>query len=190
MRRGMFQPVIASVKRELRVRRAATTVSIACVTVVAVSALASAVPALRQRWGYASAVPVYAVGDRIDLPATIYGASPLTLLIFSRAGCGACQTAKSALTRLLARLQEQPAVGALMLVREGSESAEREYLREIGLDDRRLIAVNFAALRVGRVPTLVLVNRRGEVQYSLEGIPTAIEQEALIRVAASLDTGR
>lgn len=190
MRRRVFQPVIASVKRDLWARRAATTVSIACVTVVAVSALVMAVPALRQRWGYTFAVPVYAVGDRIDLPATIYGASPLTLLIFSRAGCGACQTAKSALTSLIARLQEQASVGTVMLVRDGSESAEREYLREIGLDDSRLVTVNFASLRVARVPTLVLVDRRGEVRYTLEGVPTAGEQDALIRIAASADRGR
>jgi hypothetical protein len=94
------------------------------------------------------------------------------------------------LTSLIARLQEQPAVGTLMVVREGSESAEREYLREIGLDDSRLVAVDFATLRVARVPTVVLVDRRGEVRYTLEGIPTAGEQDALIRIASSLDRSR
>jgi hypothetical protein len=179
------------VHRDLVLRRAATTVTIACVSVVAVSALVIAVPALRQRWGAeASTRPAYVVGDQIDLPARIHDASPLTLLIFSRAGCGACQTAKPALTSLIAKLHDHPAVRALMIVREGSEPAEREYLHEIGLDDSRLVAVDFTSLRLVRVPTLVLVDRGGAVRYSLEGVTTAVEQEALIRIAASLDAGR
>lgn len=171
--------------------RAAVTVTLACVTVVAGSALVLAVPALRQRLNHTPAEgPAYVVGERIDLPPTIHEASPLTLLLFSRAGCGSCQAAKPALASLVDRLADRPGVRTLLIARAGAEQEEREYLRDIGLDEGRLVGVDFSTLRLRRVPTIVLVDRRGEVRYSLEGIPTAVEQDALIRIAASLDIGR
>lgn len=162
-----------------------------CVTVVTASALVVTVPALRHRWGQSPPPgPTYVVGDRIDLPETIHESSPLTLLLFTRAGCGACQAAKSAFARLVVGLRDRPSVRTLMIVREGSEPEEREYLRAIGLDENRLVGVDFRNLRLRRVPTMVLVDRRGEVRYSLEGAPTALNQEELVRIAASLDVVR
>ena len=143
---------------DLFLRRAATAVTIGCVAVVAGSALLMAVPALRQRWGHSPAPSLaYAVGDRIDLPAAIHSSSPLTLLLFTRTGCGGCQAAKSAFVSLVAALRETPSVRTLMIVREGSEREEREYLRAIGLDEDRLVGVDFRNLRLRRVPTMVLV---------------------------------
>jgi len=77
-----------------------------------------------------------------------------------------------------------------MIVREGTEPEEREYLRAIGLDEDRLIGVDFRNLRLRRVPTMVLVDRHGEVRYSLEGVPTALNQEELLRIAAAMTVVR
>jgi hypothetical protein len=179
------------VQADLLLRRAATAVTIGCVTVVAGSALLMAVPALRDRWGQSPPGNAgYRVGERIDLPATIHESFPLTLLLFTRAGCGACQAAKPAFAGLVAGLRDRPSIRTLMIVREGSEPEEREYLRAIGLDEDRLVGVDFRKLRLRRVPTIVLVDRRGEVQYALEGAPTALNQEDLLKVAASMNAVR
>jgi hypothetical protein len=179
------------VQADLLLRRAATAVTIGCVMVVAGSALVMAVPALRDRWGQSPPGNAgYRVGERIDLPATIHQSFPLTLLLFTRAGCGACQAATPAFASLVAGLRDRPSIRTLMIVREGSEPEEREYLRAIGLDEDRLVGVDFRNLRLRRVPTIVLVDRDGKVRYSLEGAPTALKQEELIRIAASVDVGR
>jgi hypothetical protein len=73
----------------------------------------------------------------------------------------------------------------MVLVSEGTEAEERPYLRELGLGDDRLAGVNFTALRLQHVPTTVLVDRRGEVRYSLEGTPSVLDQGELLRIAAS-----
>jgi len=130
------------------------------------------------------------VGERIDLPATIHESFPLTLLLFTRAGCGACQTAQPAFASLVGGLRDRSSIRTLMIVREGTEPEEREYLRAIGLDEDRLIGVDFRNLRLRRVPTMVLVDRHGEVRYSLEGVPTALNQEELLRIAAAMTVVR
>jgi len=179
------------VQADRLLRRAATAVTIGCVMVVAGSALVMAVPALRDRWGQSPPGNAgYRVGERIDLPATTHESFPLTLLLFTRTGCGACQAAKPALASLVAGLRDRPSIRTLMIVREGSEPEEREYIRAIGLDEDRLVGVDFRNLRLRRVPTMVLVDRDGKVRYSLEGAPTAPKQEELIRIATSVDVGR
>jgi hypothetical protein len=179
------------VRSDPLLRRVATAVTIGCVTVVAGSALVMAVPALRQRWSQSpSTSAAYKVGERIDLPPTIHESSPWTVLLFTRAGCGACQTAKPAFASMIDGLRDKSSVRALMVVREGSEAEERDYLRAIGLGDDRLIGVDFRNLRLRRVPTMLLVDRRGEVRYSVEGAPTLLDQAEMIRLTRSLDVLR
>jgi hypothetical protein len=172
--------------KDLLIRRAATAVTIICVAVVGGSVLLLAVPEWRRALGMAAPEgPAYAVSGRIDVPTAVYDSAPLTLLLFTRTGCGACQTAKPALISLISALRGREDVRVMMLVSEGTEAEERPYLHELGLGDDRLAGVNFAALRVQHVPTTVLVDRRGEVRYSLEGAPSVLDQGELLRIAAS-----
>ncbi|HYN06816.1 MAG TPA: hypothetical protein VES67_05465 [Vicinamibacterales bacterium] len=167
-------------------RRAATAATIVCVAVVAGSVLLLAVPEWRRALGMAAPDgAAYALGDRIDVPTALYDSAPLTLLLFSRAGCGACQTAKPVLVSLVAALHDRKDVRVLLVVSEGTEAEERQYLQELGLGGDRLAGVNFAALRLQHVPTTVLVDRRGNVRYSLEGAPSLLDQGELLRIAAS-----
>ena len=173
-------------ERDLLIRRAATAATIACVAVVAGSVLALAVPKWRRALGMAPADKrAYAVGDRVDVARTIYASAPLTLLLFSRSECSACQGAKPALASLLAGLRNHPAVDVRLVVSEGTQADERRYLHELGLAEDCLAGADFSALRLQRVPTAVLVDRQGEVRYSVEGPPTGLDQAELVRIAAS-----
>jgi hypothetical protein len=174
------------VVRELLIRRAAATATILCVAVVVGSLLLLAMPKWRRALGLATAGgPAYVIGDRIDVPAAFYNSSPLTLLLFTRAECAACQSAKPALVSLIVALRQHDDVRVTMVVSEGTEPAERGYLRELGLADDRLAAAKFTTLRLEHVPTMVLVDRRGDVRYSLEGAPSVVDQAELLRIAAS-----
>lgn len=169
---------------DLFARHAATAVIAICVTVVAGSLLALAVPEWRRALGLpAPDGPAYSAGDPVDVPAGIYGAAPLTLLLFTRSDCRACQAGKPALSGLIGMLHDRTTVRVVMIVNQGTEAAERQYLHEIGLDEGGLAGVDFSALRVQRVPTMVLVDRQGNVRYYLEGPPSALDHAELLRIA-------
>ena len=173
-------------ERDLLLRRAATAATILCVAVVAGSVLVVAVPEWRRAFRIAEPEgPAYAVGGRIDVPQAAYGSAPLTLLLFARSGCGACQTSKPAFASLIAGLRDNSAVRVALIVREGTQAGEREYVRDLGLEEDGLVGVDFSALRLQRVPTTVLVDRQGEVRYILEGPPSVLDQGEILRIAAS-----
>ena len=136
----------------------------------------------------------YAVGDRIDVPVSLYESAPVTLLVFTRSGCGTCQRAKSAMATLAAALRDRATVRVTMVVADGTQADERKYLHDIGLTDGHLAGVDFRALRLQRVPTTVLVDRTGRVLYSLEGVLDAavvgVPDELLGQVAAAFVTLR
>ena len=177
--------------RDLLSRRTATVVISTCVAIVAGSVFALAVPGWRRALGLmASDGAVYGVGDRIDVPVDLYESAPVTLLLFTRSSCGTCQRAMPALATLATALRDRGTVRLTMVVAEGTQADERNYLHDIGLTDRHLAAVDFRTLRLQRVPTMVLVDRTGRVLYSLEGEPTAADQTELLRLAAARDVVR
>jgi hypothetical protein len=77
-----------------------------------------------------------------------------------------------------------------MVVADGTQADERKYLHDIGLTDSHLAALDFRTLRLQRVPTTVLVDRSGQVLYSLEGEPSASDRMELLRLAAARDVYR
>jgi hypothetical protein len=77
-----------------------------------------------------------------------------------------------------------------MVVDEGQQAGEREYLRDVGLPEDRLAAVDFRALRLRRIPTTVLVDRDGRVLYSQEGEPSALDAAELLRMVSLTDARR
>jgi hypothetical protein len=161
------------------------------VAVVAGTLLAIAMPAWRRALGFGDADhAAYAVGDRVDVPREIYESAPLTLLLFTRADCVACQSAKPTFTSLITRLRHRGALRVAMVVRPGSEREERPYLHDLGLDDTSLVTADFSALRMKRVPTTLLVDQQGIVRYFVEGPPSAVDEAELMRIAAAPPVAR
>ena len=159
--------------------------------IVAGSVFALAVPGWRRALGLmASDGAVYGVGDRIDVPVSLYDSASVTLLVFTRSSCGICQRARPALATLAIALRDHAAVGVRMVVAEGTQADERKYLHDIGLTDSHLAAVDFRTLRLQRLPTTVLVDRTGRVLYALEGEPTASDRMQLLQLAAARDVHR
>jgi hypothetical protein len=179
------------VQRDLFARRTATIVISTCAAIVAGTVFALAVPGWRRALGLTAADGVvYPVGDRIDVPVSLYESGPVTLLLFTRSSCGTCQRAKSALAALTTALRDRGTVRVTMVVADGTQADEGNYLHDIGLTAGHLAAVDFRTLRLQRVPTTVLVDRTGHVLYSLEGEPTASDQMELLRLASARDLYR
>jgi hypothetical protein len=62
---------------------------------------------------------------------------------------------------------------------------EAAYANEIGLDAAKTVGLDFSSLKgLQAVPALVLVNQRGDVIYSAEGIPTDSQRQDLLNAVA------
>lgn len=156
--------------------------------IVAGSVLVLALPGWRRALGFpALDKPAYAAGERIDVPARIYGSTPFTVLIFTRSSCAACERARPVVADLVTALRDRASVRLTMIVDENTQAAERQYLRDVGLAEDGLAAADFRTLRLRRVPTTVLVDRDGRVLHAREGELLASDAAELLRIATSVD---
>lgn len=173
------------------VGRAALFAAIGCIVLVAVTVGVLAMPAARSRLGLAPARTVsYAVGGRIDVPSSVYDASPLTVVLFARSTCAACQRSRLLFAKAATELAADSSVQFAMMTTSANRPGDVEYARAIGLDERRLIALDNARLRLKLVPTLVLVDRQGQVHYSHEGVPSPGDIDELVRTVGLLNQRR
>ena len=171
--------------------RTALAVAIGCIALVVVTVGVLAMPAARSRLGLApSKTPAYTVGGRIDVPASVYEATPLTVVIFARDTCAACQRSQVLFAKATADLAAEPSVHVVMMTTAPNRSGDLDYARAIGLDEHRLIPLDATHLRLKLVPTLVLVDRYGEVRYSHEGVPSPADIHELVRIATSFSQRR
>jgi hypothetical protein len=123
-----------------------------------------------------AAPAAYRAGQTIDVPVDWYQSSPYTLVVFARASCGACQQAQPFLQQLVADVSTR---GTVVLASPGLEiEHDRNYARQIGLRDEQTRHAP-AGLRVRATPTLVLVNRRGQILGAWEGVGPADQQSAI-----------
>ena len=170
------------------VRRLATYGIAACAIVVLTTA---AYAFARARFAGSSPTTAgYAVGDRIDVPESIYASAPHTLVIFARSRCGVCQREQPVLKRFIASLGGPPRVAIAMISGTDDPDADGAYARALGLGDRALTLLDLKRLRVGVVPVVALVNRSGTVEYVHTGALSPAVVEELTRTVLSLSPDR
>jgi hypothetical protein len=147
-------------------------------------------PSVRSRLGLsAERPPAYVAGQTIDVPSRLYDASPRTLLLFVRANCSACQTAKPAFASLVAEARGRGM--PVWLVASGALTDEEgAYAASIGLEADRRMTMPLAGLRLQVVPTLVVVGHSGEVVYAAEGVPTDTVRRDVIEVLTARQSDR
>src|SRR5262249_28025702 len=117
------------------------------------------------------------------LPERLYRSSPLTLFVFVRSSCAACQSAKPIFASIAPRLRQASA--DVVIVTSGAHADdEGTYARDVGVDAAHLVRLDITTLKVKLVPTAVLVDRSGRVLFTVEGVPSASDQQQLLRAAA------
>jgi hypothetical protein len=160
--------------------RAAVAVSALCAAAVLLTAGVLFTPALRERIGLAPAA-AYAAGAMIDVPRSVYAGSAHTVVLFARYDCRACQRATPYLAAVVAGAGRAPGTRIVMVARPGHRDAEIAYARQIGLHESSLMFVDVKGLRLRTVPTVVLVDQRGVVQYAFEGLPPPQAQGTVLK---------
>lgn len=158
--------------------------AVASLVLVAVTAIVLARPDLRDAVGLGPA-SAYAVRGRIDAPPEVYRTSPYTLVVFARSTCAVCRSAVPFLTTLV---REAAADGVAVRLVSSAPVApdERAFAETWGLDPAAIVGVDLRSMRVRHVPTIVLVDREGEIHYAREGAIPAAAQDELLRRLSSL----
>ena len=86
---------------------------------------------------------------------------------------------------------EKIAVPTTLIVSGLHAVDEAAYAKDLGVAADHLVTLDLGAItKLQVVPTLVLVNQRGEVMYSAEGIPTDPQRQDLLNAVASQPSAR
>jgi len=159
--------------------RIAIAVAVSCLALVTLTAVAVARPDFRDALGLGPA-PAYVVRGHIDVPPAVYASSPYTIVLFARSTCPVCRQSVPSFIRLV---EKSKAAGVQVRLLSVAPVAEDElaYAKAIGLDTTEVVGADLKALRVKRVPTVVLVNSQGEIQYAREGATPTMELEDFVR---------
>lgn len=169
---------------ERYVAKGASITNAGLVLILLVTAMMVAWPRVTNALGMRHAPePAYKTGQTIDTPKEWYAGADHTLVVFARASCGACQTAEPFLKQLVADLAAKSAV---VLGSTGKEpTQELDYGRALGLDEAAVKVVP-AGLRVRATPTLVLVDRQGQVLAAWEGVGPEKKQDEIRQTIQSI----
>ena len=162
------------------IHRMAAAMLVTCALVLGATAVAVAWPRLTHTLGV-KPVPrelAYKTGQTIDVPAEWYQSSPYTVVLFARASCGACQNAQPFFKQLVTGLKGRAAV--VLAGGEQGQDDDAQYGRALGLKDPA-IRVAPDGLKVRATPTLVLINRRGEILGAWEGVGPPEQQTTIAK---------
>jgi len=124
------------------------------------------------------APPVYAAGDRVDVPAAWYAQAPHTLIVFARASCSACERAQPFLKSVVAKMDGKGS--AVMAHPDGAPADDQKFARSLGVTDDHIF-LTMPGLRVRATPTMVLVDRQGKVIGAWEGAGKPERQAAILK---------
>jgi hypothetical protein len=123
--------------------------------------------------------PAYRAGQTIDTPGDWTSRADVTVVLFAQSACGACQSAKPFLRKLFAETRARGA--AVVVSSHGPDrSHEAAYTRELDLPADALHQTP-AGLRVRATPTLVVVNRAGQILDAWEGVGPEPQQLAILK---------
>jgi hypothetical protein len=115
----------------------------------------------------------------------LYDSARVTVVLFARAGCGACQRSKPGVAAIFADLSEHPDVRMVMVAPANSPDDELEFAREIGLDETRLFRMDTSKLRVRQVPAYAIVNSQGRILKAGQGVVTESLRRDVVQTALS-----
>jgi hypothetical protein len=79
--------------------------------------------------------PRYLVGERADVPESVYSATDLTVIFFAMSTCGPCQQSKNPISTLAQEFHNDSRVKLVMIGDSDSPPSEDAFAAEIGVPD-------------------------------------------------------
>ncbi|MEO8480982.1 MAG: hypothetical protein ABI634_02160 [Acidobacteriota bacterium] len=170
-----------------RLRRLPVVLVGATLVGLATTAAAGFAPAVRTRLGWTAVErPAYAVGDVIDIPAGLRDQADRTLVVFASGTCGASLRSAGVLRRVASDLRRVH--GQFVVITPKDQRADQQKLAEsYGLEPSEVTALDLRQLRLKYVPTVVVVDRAGNVRYVREG---AVDDDGRVAIQRALALGQ
>lgn len=165
-----------------RIRQASLLLAGVCLLVVGLTATA-----LRLAVSDPDGRTGYVVGDRVDLPADWFEGTDDTLLVFLRSDCAASQAFAVLLPELRSRIPDR--VQVLAVVSDASPAREASFAESAGFERTAVRMADFESLQLRVVPTLVLVDRHGQVKAERLGTSLGAGRVDLLAELSGLVTG-
>jgi len=121
--------------------------------------------------------PAYVVGEAVDVPAAWYSEADTTLILFARASCGACEKAQPFLTKIVGIMNSRGA--AFMAHPAGTEIEDAQFAKSLGVKDGHNVVVP-KGVKVQATPTVLIVDRQGQIKGAWEGVGNIDKQAAIL----------
>lgn len=176
---------------ESQIRRLATGVALICVALVVCTLAFGLSPRLRKALGFGPTTAAsYTVGEQVDLPSAEFEAAPITVVLFARSTCGTCQRSAPTFAAMFGQVRPDPGVRIRLIANGANHVDEVAYAHTVGLGEPDMRTLDVTHLRLRVVPTLLLLDRRGTIHYSSEGLPSPAQQDEFQRAVTSLSAER
>jgi len=148
-------------------------------------------PSLRERVGVGPVAepPPYAVGDRVDVESAAYATSPVSLVLFARSTCAACQRSSSFHTQVVATGRTH-GVPTVLVTPSTDAEAERVYAEGLGIAATAVYLAAPGAIKLRAVPALMVVDAAGLIRHVWFGAPDAATQTTILEAVAALTGAR
>lgn len=169
------------------VRRFSTIVIVVCLLVLTSTLALVVSPSLRARVGVGSAAapPPYAVGDRVDIESGAYATSPLSLVLFARSTCAACQRSSDFHKQVVA-VGRTHGVPTVLVTPSTDADAERAYAAGLGIAGAQVYQALPGAIKLRAVPALMVVDTSGLIRHVWFGAPDTATQTTILAAVSAL----
>lgn len=173
------------------VRRLSTLVVGVCLLALAATLALVVSPSLRERVGVGPAAepPPYAAGDRVDIDASVYSSSPLSLILFARSTCAACQRSSDFHKQVVAAGKTH-GVPTVLVTPSTDADAERVYAEGLGIGSAQVYQAPPGSIRLRAVPALMVVDSSGLIRHVWFGASDAAAQPTILAAVTALAGGR
>lgn len=148
-------------------------------------------PALRTNVGVgpASEPPPYAAGDRVDIETAAYTSSPVSLILFARSTCPACQRSSDFYRQVVAEGKTH-GVSTVLVTPSTDSAAERLYAEDLGISGGQVYQALPGSIKLRAVPALMVVDASGLIRHVWFGAPDAATQSAILATVTGLEAAR
>lgn len=170
------------------VRRLSTTVVVVCLLALGGTAALVVSPTLRARVGVgpASEPPPYAAGEHVDIETAAYAASPVSLILFARSTCPACQRSADFHRQIVAAGKTR-GVPTVLVTPSTDADAERVYAEGLGIAGAQVYQAPAGSIKLRAVPALMVVDTSGQIRHVWFGAPDAATQTTILAAVTALE---
>lgn len=168
-------------------QRLSTIVVVVCLLALAGTLALVVSPSLRARVGVGPAFepPPYAAGDHVDIDTAAYASSPLSLILFARSSCPACQRSADFHKQVVAAGKTH-GFPTVLVTPSTDADAERVYAEGLGIPGVQIYQAAPGSIKLRAVPALMVVDTSGLIRHVWFGAPDAATQTTILAAVTAL----